>query len=82
MKSNPFAFVLDQIETRMPEPLKPFQAEVKNFSKRVLQEKLNDLDLVPRSEFEQQQQLLSAAQKRIADLEARIAALEAQKSAQ
>ena len=76
MKKDPFAFVLDHLETRLPDPLKPFHSQVKAFSRQLLQEKLDALDLVPRDEFEQQERLLEQAQRRVAQLEARVAALE------
>lgn len=76
MKKDPFAFVLDQLETRLPDQLKPFHTQVKAFSRQLLQEKLSALDLVPREAFEQQEHLLEQAEQRVAQLEARVAALE------
>ncbi len=76
MKRDPFAFVFDRLETHLPDPMKSFHNQVKTFSQKRMQEKLAELDLVPRSEFEQQEILLQKAQQRVAELEARIAALE------
>lgn len=76
MKSNPFAFFVNQLENHLPEPLKPFQREVKETAKRVINEKLGDFDLVPRAEFTAQAQRLAEAQAKVAELEARLAALE------
>lgn len=76
MKSNPLNFILDQIEARMPEVLRPLNAEVKKASRRLLQEQLQVFDLVPREVFEAQEARLAAAQRRLAELEARLDALE------
>lgn len=76
MKNNPFAFFIHQLETHLPEPLKPFQAEVKETAKRVISEKLGDFDLVSRAEWHAQNQALEQAEARIVALEARLSALE------
>lgn len=79
MKKNPFAFFISQLTSHLPEPLQPFQAEIKETAKRVVNEKLCDFELVARAEFEAQIQQLVEAQERIAALEARIANLESAK---
>ncbi|SUO95173.1 Uncharacterized protein conserved in bacteria [Suttonella ornithocola] len=76
MKNNPFAFVMHQLETHLPEPLRPFQAEVKETARRALADKLSDFDLVVKSELEAQVRKLKATEKKIATLEARLSVLE------
>ena len=72
MKSNPFSFLLDQLEQKMPDSLRPVQAEVKAAARSLLDDKLAQFDWVPRSEFEAQAQLLAQAEARIAALEAKL----------
>ena len=73
MKSNPFSFLLDQLEQKLPDSLRPVQAEVKAAARSLLDDKLAQFDWVPRSEFEAQAQLLAQAEARIAALEAKLA---------
>ena len=73
MKSNPFSFLLDQLEQKLPDSLRPVQAEVKAAARSLLDDKLAQFDWVPRSEFETQAQLLAQAEARIAALEAKLA---------
>ena len=72
MKSNPFSFLLDQLEQKLPDSLRPVQAEVKAAARSLLDDKLAQFDCVPRSEFEAQAQLLAQAEARIAALEAKL----------
>ena len=72
MKSNPFSFLLDQLEQKLPDSLRPVQAEVKAAARSLLDDKLEQFDWVPRSEFEAQAQLLAQAEARIAALEAKL----------
>ena len=72
MKSNPFSFLLDQLEQKLPDSLRPVQAEVKAAARSLLDDKLAQFDWVPRSEFEAQTQLLAQAEARIAALEAKL----------
>ena len=72
MKSNPFSFLLDQLEQKLPDSLRPVQAEVKAAARSLLDDKLVQFDWVPRSEFEAQAQLLAQAEARIAALEAKL----------
>lgn len=76
MKTNPFAFLIHQVETHLPAPLRPLHTEVKAGMKKVAQEKLSRFDLVPRAQFQAQQQQIAQAQAQIAALEARLSALE------
>ncbi len=76
MKSNPFSFIRSKVEDHIPEPLRPINDEIKSTTRKLIQEKLADLDLVPRQEFEQQQRLLAQAEQRIAALEKRIQELQ------
>lgn len=80
MKSNPFSFILDQLEERMPEALRPFNQEMKNASRRLFQERLDAFDLVTREAFDAQGERLDAALARLAELEARLNALDAKHS--
>ncbi|MDO4776894.1 MAG: accessory factor UbiK family protein [Cardiobacteriaceae bacterium] len=75
MKSNPISFILDQLEERMPEALRPFNQEMKNASRRLFQERFDAFDLVSREAFDAQGQRLDAALARLAELEARLDAL-------
>ena len=72
MKSNPFSFLLDQLEQKLPDSLRPVQAEVKAAARSLLDDKLAQFDWAPRSEFEAQAQLLAQAEARIAALEAKL----------
>ena len=72
MKSNPFSFLLDQLEQKLPDSLRPVQAEVKAAARSLLDDKLAQFDWGPRSEFEAQAQLLAQAEARIAALEAKL----------
>ena len=72
MKSNPFSFLLDQLEQKLPDSLRPVQAEVKAAARSLLDDKLAQFDWVPRSELEAQAQLLAQAEARIAALEAKL----------
>ena len=72
MKSNPFSFLLDQLEQKLPDSLRPVQAEVKAAARSLLDDKLAQLDWVPRSEFEAQAKILAQAEARIAALEAKL----------
>ena len=71
---------LDEIAAKLSDavantPIKDFE---KN-ARALLAQGFARLDLVTREEFEVQAQLLSRTQEKLAELEARVAALEAQK---
>jgi len=72
MRSNPFSFLLDQLEQKLPDSLRPMQAEFKSAARSLLDDKLAQFDWVPRSEFEAQARLLAQAEERIAALEAKL----------
>ena len=72
MKSNPFSFLLDQLEQKLPDSLRPVQEEVKAAARSLLDDKLAQFDWVPRSEFEAQAQHLAQAEARIAALEVKL----------
>lgn len=80
MKSNPFAFLAHQLETHLPEPLRPLPAQAKAAVKQIAEERLAQFDLVPRVKWQAQQAQIAALQSQIAALEARLAALEAKES--
>ena len=44
MKSNPFSFLLDQLEQKLPDSLRPVQAEVKAAARSLLDDKLAQFD--------------------------------------
>lgn len=72
MKTSPFAFLADQLESRLPEALRPVRQEIKNASRRMMDAQLERFDLVPRAEFEAQHATLQALKARIAALESRL----------
>lgn len=80
MKNNPFSFAWHQLEDKMPEALRPLNAEVKKASRRLWQERLDALELVPRAEFVAQQERLAQAEARLQALEARLQAVLAERS--
>ena len=45
MKSNPFSFLLDQLEQKLPDSLRPVQAEVKAAARSLLDDKLAQFDV-------------------------------------
>lgn len=75
MKTNPFAFLANQLESRLPEPLRPIHNEIKKAAQRAVQAPLEQLDLIPRAEFDAQSRELHTLERRIAELENRLAAL-------
>lgn len=71
---------LDEIVSKLSDVVA--QSPLKDFEKNaraLLVQGLSKLDLVTREEFDIQAQLLSRAQAKLAELEARVAALEAQR---
>ena len=69
MKTNPLAFLINQLEMHTPAPLRPVQAQVKSTIKQAAQAQF--------SRFEAQQRQIAQLHRQIAALEARLAALEA-----
>jgi BMFP domain-containing protein YqiC len=61
----------------VPESLRSFGRDLEGNFKAVLQARLSKLDLVSRQEFDVQAALLARTQATLADLEARVKALEA-----
>ncbi|ACL74168.1 accessory factor UbiK family protein [Thioalkalivibrio sulfidiphilus] len=61
----------------MPEPAKQFQQEMEKNLRAGLASALQRMDLVTREEYEVQTTLLARSRERLAELEARVAALEA-----
>ena len=60
----------------MPEPAKQFQQEMEKNLRAGLASALQRMDLVTREEYEVQTTLLARSRERLAELEARVAALE------
>ncbi|MBR1374691.1 MAG: accessory factor UbiK family protein [Cardiobacteriaceae bacterium] len=73
MKTNPFNFILDNLEGYLPPPLKPFRNEISNLFSKILQDKSEKFDFVPRGEFLRQKEKLQEAEEKIRNLEAKIA---------
>ena len=72
---------LDEIAAKLNEAVS--QGPARDFEKNaraLLTQAFSRLDLVTREEFDVQAQLLSRAQERLAALEARVAALEAERA--
>lgn len=67
LKRNPAQFILEQLEEKMPEALRPIHEGVKSTGKRIIQERFQQF--VTREEFEAQQALLQQALFRIQELE-------------
>lgn len=76
MKKDPFAFLLNQLDTHMPEALRPMSDKLKSSSRQFVEDRLTEFDLVPKSVFLAQQQQLEQALVKIAQLEAKLDALE------
>lgn len=70
----------NRLANALPPQVAPLREELKANFKAVLQSQLADLDLVPREEFEATRDMLVHARTRLAELEARLDALEADKS--
>lgn len=82
MKNNPFSFLLEQLEDKLPETLRPLPAEAKAAAQSLLDEKLARLNWVPRAEFEAQIRLLESAEARITVLEEKLKQLESSNTSQ
>lgn len=69
--------IAKQVTEAIPPGLKNFAADFEDKTKTVLQRKLSQLDVVSREEFDVQTQVLLKTREKLADLETKIAALEA-----
>ena len=76
MKTNPAEFFFDQLQDKLPNALRPFASEARQLGKRFVKHNSEQLDLVSREEFLAQQAQLDAALQRLAELEAKLAALQ------
>ena len=68
--------IAKQVTESIPPGLKNMANEFEDKTKTVLQRKLSQLDVVTREEFDVQTQVLIKTREKIADLEAKVAALE------
>jgi BMFP domain-containing protein YqiC len=66
-----------RLANALPPQIAPLREEIKSNFKAVLQSQLAELDLVPREEFEATREMLAHARTRLAELEQRVARLEA-----
>ena len=69
--------IAKQVTDSIPEGLKNLANDFEDKTKTVLQRKLSQLDVVTREEFDIQTQVLIKTRTKLADLEARLAELEA-----
>jgi BMFP domain-containing protein YqiC len=68
--------IAKQVTESIPPGLKSMANELEDKAKTVLQSKLSQLDVVTREEFDVQTQVLIKTRAKIAELEAKLAALE------
>ena len=69
--------IAKQVTDSIPAGLKDFATELEDKTKVILQRKLSQLDVVTREEFDVQTQVLIKTRSKLADLEAKVAQLEA-----
>lgn len=74
--------IAKQVSEAMPESLKNVASDIEDKTKTVLQRKLAQLDVVTREEFDVQTQVLIKTREKLAELEKRLAELEAQQDAE
>ncbi|WP_159817011.1 ubiquinone biosynthesis accessory factor UbiK [Colwellia sp. 20A7] len=69
--------IAKQVTDAIPPGLKSMASDFEDKTKTVLQRKLSQLDVVTREEFDIQTQVLIKTRTKLAELEARLTALEA-----
>ncbi|MGL1957636.1 MAG: accessory factor UbiK family protein [Colwellia sp.] len=69
--------IAKQVTEAIPPSLKSMANDIEDKTKAVLQRKLSQLDVVSREEFDVQTQVLIKTRKKLTDLEAKVAELEA-----
>lgn len=74
--------IAKQVTDSIPSGLKDFANEMEDKTKVILQRKLSQLDVVTREEFDVQTQVLIKTRTKLAELEAKVAALEAKLTAE
>lgn len=79
-QGNPIDDIASRLADLMPPGLRSVRYELEDNFKAVLQGRLAELNLVTREEFEVQATILDRARKKLTDLEARVAELEAKLS--
>ncbi len=72
----------EEILKSIPEAAKNLKAEADNIGRTVLHSQLQKADIVTREAFEEQRALLQLALEKLAELEAKVKALEGSESAQ
>ncbi|RJS91899.1 accessory factor UbiK family protein [Salinisphaera sp. Q1T1-3] len=70
----------NRLANALPPQVAPLREELKTNFRAVLQSQLAELDLVSREEFEATRDMLVHARTRLAELEARVEALESRES--
>ena len=78
MNTTPLDELVTQVLRNLPAGFQSLRADVERNIRASLEVGLRKLDLVPRQEFEVQQQLLQRAQLQLKVLEDKLAVLEAQ----
>jgi BMFP domain-containing protein YqiC len=71
--------IAKQVTDAIPPGLKTMANDIEDKTKTVLQRKLSQLDVVSREEFDVQTQVLLKTRTKLAELEARLVELEANK---
>ena len=71
--------IAKQVTDAIPSGLKTMANDLEDKTKTILQRKLSQLDVVTREEFDVQTQVLIKTREKLADLEARLTELEANK---
>lgn len=69
--------IAQQLHNALPQPLKSLGADLEEKFKQILQAQLAKLDVVTREDFDVQSQVLLRTREKLADLEQRLANLEA-----
>ena len=69
--------IAKQVTDSLPPSLKNLATDIEDKTKAVLQRKLSQLDVVSREEFDVQTQVLIKTRKKLTQLEAKLAELEA-----
>ena len=74
--------IAKQITSNMPQGVKNLAETLEGKTKQVLQNKLAEMDFVSREEFDVQSQVLIRTREKLTELEAKVALLEQQLSAE
>lgn len=69
--------IAKQVSEALPPGVKQFAEDMEGKTKQILQNKLSQLDMVSREEFDVQTRVLMRTREKLVDLEEKVAALEA-----